>query len=208
MLAIRTIGSDSSIDLLEFVSDSWTIERALESDSELQQKQARIRVLFDEGGPVKNLGLSEYKNLLPDDYSLTDKEKYGGAAVSLAMEKRATKYSGVRVGKGFQIPGEILEGFNKVAMAAVERSDRSTLADLLAPSLDSAFLGRLAAVLLKRDFQIIRYQGNVHDINNAAIVAEHHPTETGSETRTATFRFDRAAVGAPWRLAGMDIATS
>ena len=155
------------------------------------------------------MSFEEYTGLFGYDYhSALKEEKYGDAAVSLAMAARAANYVGVKVGPAAQVPSDILESLNKVGRAALERTDRSTVGDSLDPSLDAAFLGRFAAVLLKRDFEIIRDQANASDPNGYSVIAEYHPLETGPEKRTATFQFRRTAVGAPWRLTGMDLAAS
>jgi hypothetical protein len=209
LLALRSINPDgNSLELSSFAGDVWTIERALENDPDLQGFE-NIEVTLNKGQPVQSLSVNQYKRLFGYDYNaaLTG-EKSGEAAISFAMAARAADYDGVKIGGGAQVPSDLLERFNKVGMAAVEHKDQIAAGDSLDPSLDAAFLGRFAAVLLKRDFQIIRYQPNANasDPNGCSVIAEYHPLETGNETRTATFQFRRTAVGTPWRLTGMDLA--
>jgi hypothetical protein len=213
LLGSRAISPEKNdFSFLSFVGDHWTIEEVIQREApEDEQNKITINVIFDnKNQPVLSLSLEKYRQLFPDDYyaAIKDNNVRGEPAVNFAMARRAANFRAANIGKAAEIPVEILKRFNQVADAAVKHGDPSALGDALDPSLNSAFLGRFAAVLLKRDFQIVRYQANADDANSASIVAEYHPLETGTETRRATFQFRRPAAEAPWRLTGMDIATS
>jgi hypothetical protein len=169
-----------------------------------------VKVKFDKiSRPVSVLSVDRYRRLFPDDYvmAIKDTDVRGEPAVNFAMEVRAAAFRAANIVKVAVVPPDLLERFNQVADAAVGRREASALADALDPSINTAILGRFAAVLLKRDFQIVGYQAIAGDANTSAITAEFHPLETGSDTRKVTIQLRRVASDAPWRMAGIDIAT-
>jgi hypothetical protein len=204
---IRTISPDGNdFDLQEFVGDTWTFGQLIRSE----EKDAQINVVFDNvNRPLSTLTPEKYQSLFSDDYraAIDDNNFRGEPAVNFAMERRAENFRAANIRGVALVPREVLQPFNQLAGAAVERKGTSGLSGAGDPALEPGFLGRFGAVLLKRDFQIVGYQPSAGDTNAAAIIAEYHPLETGPETRKATFQFRRPGAGAPWRLSSMDIAT-
>lgn len=204
ILASRLISTDlSETDLVDSAGDTWRIQDVAE-----KMLKSAISVSFDKNRQaVSTLSVAKYRSVFPDDYrnAVQNGNVRGEPAVNFAMETRAATFRASDIPKiGTLPPPDILERFNQVADAAVARKDPDTLASALDASVNAAFLGRFAAVLLKRDFQIVSYQSGAGDANVGSIIAEYHPLETGSDTRRAIIQFRRAA-DASWRLVGMDI---
>jgi hypothetical protein len=205
IIVVRVLESGiKDTELVAVSTNQWTIMDLAKSNGET------LVIKFDRlNKPASSLSVEQYRKMLPDDYrsAVLDNSDRGEPAVNFAMEGRAANFKAANVAKAVAIPAEILVRFNHVADAAVSRDDISTVSDTVEPSIDTAFMGRLAAVLLKRDFQITGYEVSANDTNSASIVAEFHPLETGTETTKATIRFHRATADAAWRLSGLDIAT-
>ena len=119
ILAIRSISPDgNSIELTSFSGAYWTLKHVLETDIDINEN---VEVISNKGQPVQSLSFEEYTGLFGYDYhSALKEEKYGDAAVSLAMAARAANYVGVKVGPAAQVPSDILESLNKVGRAALE----------------------------------------------------------------------------------------
>ena len=104
-----------------------------------------------EGGSVKSLTPDEYNQEFPEDYKIAiSEDRYRGEpAVNFAMINRARTFQAMKVRKAPDTPRDIVECFNRIADAAVQRSNPSTLGDLLDSSLDQAFLGKFSANIAK-----------------------------------------------------------